>query len=127
MADVVPKIKLYIFLSICVILLNLSVIIVQGFTEVTQDIKIEQETTDININTKNVSKHSDYVIEIATLLPTGFLPFSSIIVNALFFQNAFPMNIIIGLIVGIISAIQLFIIIMVVLSLASNLLWHPDV
>lgn len=124
MADVVPKIKLYIFLSISVILLNLSVICVQGLQNSTVNFNPEYDTYGNAILHNDTT---DYVVEIGALLPTGFLPFSSLIVNAIYFQDAFPMNIIIGVVVGIISAIQVFIIAMVVLSLASNLLWHPDV
>lgn len=181
MADVMGKVKIYLFLSVCVMLLNICVVITQSmdydyssidkydiskeYREMSREERHEyllelnkgsngekgywmgysltskqqvyvfyngktmsigdyekfvSGEYDIISNPLNLdySKHSDtsFVSDVAGSIGTSFLPFASFLVSTTFFLNAFPFNIIIGIVIGIISALQLYLIFAVILN-----------
>jgi hypothetical protein len=175
MADVTSKVKMYVFLSIIVLLLNISVAIVKGFENMDKEIiflpsglpdgyntmtveerrkfinsqhgglnewswsidpiefndgfKISSHdyddfiygrATNENSNKLNInyssSTDTQFVTDVAGSSLTAFLPFTSVVVSVVFFADAFPINLIVGIIIGLISALQVYLLIAIVLN-----------
>ena len=115
MGDVTPKIRLYIFLSVMVLLLNVSVIVVDAWTEGTTITEIEQTEEDIDIDYEE-SNFTEFIVKTTALTTTSFLPFTSVIVSAVYFADVFPINLIVGFVVVIISSIQVYLLIAIILN-----------
>jgi len=98
MADVIPKLKMYVFISIIQLLINLVALIFSSGISAISSI-----TTTI----------------------TAFIPFIGLL-NLAFLGIPTEAFVIIGLITGLFSVIQTFIILVVIGGFMSNILWHPD-
>jgi len=101
MSDILPKVKLFIFITIIQVLINMS-------------IWVCKQTTDINIFIASIG--------------TSFIPFVSLI-TLFVFPVGLPIEFIAfaGVVIIIFSSIQTLVIAMFFLQTVSNLLWHPDV
>lgn len=183
MGDVTPKVKVYVFLSFIVLLLNLSVIAVDGlrgldssntlafdFMELANNKPDGYDTMSreeryaylennhggqavLNFQTKTVtypdsfvltfdeldrfmdgtfysneqdfnysdSNETAYITKVTSLTTTSFLPFTSVIVNVIYFDSVFPFNLIIGILVTLISALQLYYLIIMILNVIPTI------
>lgn len=101
MSDILPKLKTFIFITIIMILINMS-------------IWICKQSTDISLFIASIG--------------TSFIPFVSLI-TLFVYPSGLPIEFIAfaGVIVIIFSSIQVVLIAMFLLQTVSNLLWHPDV
>jgi hypothetical protein len=106
MSDILPKIKLYILLSIINLIINLG-------------------TICFKLITTSTLEFSSIALIIADI-GGSFVPFVSLVSIALM---GLPTEVfaLIGIFTGIISAVQTFIIAMMILSLVHNIIWNPDV
>jgi hypothetical protein len=103
MADVMPKMKYYLFVSIIILVYNTGVFICSC---------AQNNTFDLGY----------FVLSEAG----SFIPGISIISTAI--SGITPdINALLLLFTGILTGIQVFILAMVILSLAKNLIWQPDV
>lgn len=106
MSDVLPKLRLFTFLSFMSLLINLSIVGVSALSG------------SVNVSVDSVA--------IATT--TSFIPFIDLINIATLNLTAIPMVLIFYTIITVLfGAIKLFIIAMIILQTVSNLLWSPDV
>jgi hypothetical protein len=99
MSDVLPKMKLYIFISFLNLFIGLGVFCLKNSLDIGQ-----------------------FLLSTST----AFVPFISL-VNLAFVNAPVEIMLMIGLVTGIMSGIQVFILTMVIMQISSNLLWHPDV
>lgn len=101
MSDILPKLKTFIFITIIMILINMS-------------IWICKQSTDISLFIASIG--------------TSFIPFVSLITFFLFPVDL-PVEFIAfaSIIVIIFSSVQTVLMAMFILQTVSNLLWHPDV
>jgi hypothetical protein len=106
MSDVMPKVKLYVFISIISLIVNVGVILSMLATN---------EGVSI----------LDLMVGGSTIL-TAFIPFVSLLPIALL---GIPLEIFlfIGIFTTILSVIQTLIITFIVLQVAKNIIWQPDV
>lgn len=106
MSDVLPKIKLYLFISIIQLIMNLAVLIVTLASDSSESVNV-------------------FVLG-ASEVGGAFIPFISLIPLAVI---GFPVELtaIIGVATGIFSSLQAIIIFLLILQMVSNLLWSPDV
>lgn len=106
MSDITPKLKLYIFLSLIKLIINLGGIFY----------------TVISTNVLNVGQ----VVIGVVGLGTSFIPFVDLISFALM---GLPTEILalIGIFTGLLSAIQTVILAMMILQVIHNVIWNPDV
>lgn len=112
MSDVLPKMRLYLFLSITTLLINLSIVGVATLSN--------SQTVSVDIATVGA--------DLAIASGTSFIPFTSLINIATLNLVDIPMLLLFyTLIILIISAIAAFILAMVLLQIISNLFWSPDV
>lgn len=115
MASVIPKIKMFLFISFIALLINISACAVaylnseQSMTDYTsftdEEIKTYEAKDDTNISVSNF----------AFATGTSFLPFIDII-NLAFLGLDLVTSIIIGIIVGIIGALKLFLLVNIALG-----------
>jgi hypothetical protein len=106
MSDVMPKVKLYIFISIISLIVNIGVILF----------------TMINSNSNDISS----IVISGTGIITAFIPFVSIISFALI-GLPLPIFTLITLFTTILSTVQTLIIAFIILQTVKNLIWQPDV
>jgi hypothetical protein len=115
MSGVTPKIKLFLFISIICLLINLSICLV-ALANNSQNINDYTSSTDININTvesngtQNVTANN-FVIASAT----SFLPFVDLVNIGLLLPNLDTMFLVIVTIINVIfGAIKLFLIVVII-------------
>lgn len=110
MSDVLPKIKLYLFISLIQLVINIGIIICNLATT----------------NTYSSDFTATALISGAVGVSGAFVPFISLISLALV---GFPaeLNFLFGIATGIFSALQTLIIFLLILQMVSNILWSPDV
>ena len=123
MAGVMPKIGLYLFLSMICLMINLSVFFtviindsnqnIEGFmgesTYTDQDLLIEDDSADIG--------------NFAFATGGSFVPFVSLISIALLGEGLpVEMTVITALVIGIIGAVQIFLLVVIILNLAPKIL-----
>ena len=112
MSDVLPKMKLYLFLSIVTLLINLSILGVATLS---------------NSQTESIGT-ATVMTDLAIASGTAFIPFTSLINIATLDLIDIPMLLVFyTLVTVIISAIATFILVMILLQIVSNLFWSPDV
>lgn len=101
MSDILPKLKTFIFITIMMVLINMS-------------LWICKQSTDIGLFIASIG--------------TSFIPFVSLIVLFVY-PVGLPIEFIAfaSVIVVIFSSVQTVLIAMFILQTVSNLLWHPDV
>lgn len=101
MSDILPKLKTFIFITIIMVLINMS-------------IWICKQSTDIGLFIASIG--------------TSFIPFVSLITLFLY-PVGLPIEFIAfaTVIVVIFSSVQTVLIAMFILQTVSNVLWHPDV
>lgn len=101
MSDILPKLKTFIFITIMMVLINMS-------------LWICKQSTDIGLFIASIG--------------TSFIPFVSLIVLFVY-PVGLPIEFIAfaSIIVVIFSSVQTVLIAMFILQTVSNLLWHPDV
>lgn len=101
MSDILPKLKMFIFITIIQVLINMS-------------IWVCKQSTDIGLFIASIG--------------TSFIPFVSLITFFLFPVDL-PIEFIAfsSIVVIIFSSVQIVLMAMFVLQTVSNLLWHPDV
>jgi hypothetical protein len=171
MAEITPKFKMYLFLSILALFLNISVVMVNAFNGINTDFNpnrielpknydsmtpterkdwlyekhdgiptVQIETGDFYFPDGYImtqfyykdfltgkitsgylidyskSSDTDYVTKVAGVSGTSFLPFVSLIITDSYYEGAFPLNLIVGIIVGIIGVLQTLLILAVVLN-----------
>ena len=107
MSDIMPKVKLYIFISIMCLIVNIGII--------------------LSFIAGNVSGYS--IMDIAmsgSAIITAFIPFVSIISFALL---GIPLEIFLfaTIMIGIFSTVQTLLIAFMILQTVKNLIWQPDV
>lgn len=122
MAGVMPKVGLYLFLSLICLMLNLSIF----FTA------LAQSEVDINsfVNSEDYAVSGDLPDDTnATIrnfvLSTGssFVPFFSLLSIAMVGEDLpLPVTVMTGLVIGIISSIQVFLLLVIILNLAPKVL-----
>jgi len=106
MSDITPKIKLYIFISIIHLIINIGVILYKMIIS-------------------NGFSLSDIVFS-ASALGTSFIPFVDII-SFLFLGLPGEVLGLIVLFTGLLSAVQSVLIAMMILQVIHNIIWNPDV
>lgn len=74
------------------------------------------EVVNKNWGTLPYSDDSNYASLIGGIVPTSFLPFTSILITATQFDSIYPFNIIVSIIILLISAIQLYYLIAIVFN-----------
>jgi len=101
MSDILPKLKMFIFITIIQVLINMS-------------IWVCKQTTDINVFIASIG--------------TSFIPFVSLI-TLFVFPSGLPVEFIAfaTVVIVIFSSVQVVIMAMFFLQTVSNLLWSPDV
>ena len=123
MAGVMPKIGLYLFLSLICLMINLSVF----FTIMIND---ENQNIDSFMG-ESIYKDQDLLTEnedadlgnFAFATGGSFVPFFSLIPIATLGEGLpIEMLVITGLVIGIISALQIFLLLVIVLNLAPKIL-----
>ncbi len=112
MADVTPKIKLYVFISCIGILLSVISVIGNIWHESTA-YNISNTNPDIN-NGKVSGNNTNYIAEFGGQSLTSFLPFVSIVYT---YTLPEPLNVIMNFIILVIGAIQVFLLIVIVANL----------
>jgi hypothetical protein len=106
MSDVLPKARLFIFISMISLLINLSIVGVSALSG----------SADVNVGTVVFAGGS------------AFLPFVDLINIATLNLTAIPFVLAFYTIIAIIlGALKLFIIAMIILQTVSNIFWSPDV
>ena len=122
MAGVMPKIGLYLFLSMICLMINLSVFFTVVIADENQSIDGfmgEATYTEDDLLIKDASATSN----IAFATGGSFVPFVSLVSIAML-GDKLPdeMTVITGLIIGIIGAVQIFLLMVIVLNLAPKIL-----
>ena len=123
MAGVMPKIGLYLFLSIICLMINLSVfftVVIAGENQAIEGFMGETTYTDEDLLTDNEDA------DLGTFaFATGgsFVPFVSLISIALLGESLpVEMTVITGLVIGIIGAVQIFLLLVIVLNMVPKFL-----
>ena len=123
MASVMPKIGLYLFLSMICLMLNLSIFFTVMINDENQNIDSfmgETTYTDEDLLTDNEDA------DLGTFaFATGgsFVPFVSLISIALLGESLpVEMTVITGLVIGIIGAVQIFLLLVIVLNMVPKFL-----
>lgn len=112
MSDVLPKMRLFLFLSFISLLLNLSIVGVATLSN----------SANIPVDTATVS------VDLAVASGSAFVPFVSLINIATLNLVDIPMLLIFyTLVTLVLESMKLFIVAMVLLQIISNLIWSPDV
>jgi hypothetical protein len=141
MSDVLPKIKLYIVLSLIALFMNLGILLTSmAMTDTGQVSDVNLGNVSINTGQTNNSENilqwfwrrtnelifGDTNSQGFLSLGTAFLPFASILPLATLDiePNIFA---IISIGIVIISSIQTILLILLGLQLISNIIYHPDV
>lgn len=137
MSDIMPKVKLYILLSVVVLIISLGVLLTSMantyMVDPTQDeidlfnIGVENETIDTGQNKTFYEEHIK-PRDSASIMSLGlaFIPFTSIaLMTTLDIES--NLLIIISFIIAIISAIQTLLLLFFGLQLISNIVYHPDI
>ena len=122
MAGVMPKIGLYLFLSMICLMINLSFFFTDMIADENQNIE--------GFMSEATYKEDDLLIvddtatsNIAFATGGSFVPFVSLIPIAISGETLPPeVTVITGLVVGIIGAVQVFLLIVIVLNLAPKFL-----
>lgn len=101
MSDILPKLRTFIFITVIMVLINMAIFVCR-------------QTIDIGTFIASIG--------------TSFIPFVSLIVLFVF-PSGLPIEFLafVGVIVGILSSIQVVLIAMFILQTVSNLVWSPDV
>jgi len=122
MASVMPKIGLYLFLSIICLMINLSFFFTAMIVNENQNIdsftgKATYKEDDLLIKDESATSN------IAFTTGGSFVPFVSLIPIAISGETLPPeVTVITGLVVGIIGAVQIFLLIVIALNLAPKIL-----
>ncbi|PNX49478.1 MAG: hypothetical protein BV457_01585 [Thermoplasmata archaeon M9B1D] len=121
MGNILPKAKMYVFLSLICLIINISVCLVAMATQnIDYNNYLESEeykyTGEMPDTGTNVSI-GNFVLGTTS----SFLPFFSIVPLAILGLD-FTVSVFIGVIFGIIGALQLFLIIVIALNLAPKVL-----
>ena len=123
MAGVMPKIGLYLFLSMICLMLNLSVFFTVLIDDENQNIDSfmgESAYTDQDLLTDNDDADLG---DFAFATGGSFVPFVSLISIALLGESLpFEMTVITGLVIGIIGALQIFLLLIIVLTMVPKFL-----
>ena len=122
MAGVMPKIGLYLFLSMICLMINLSVFFTVVIADENQSIDGfmgESTYTGDDLLIKDESATSN----IAFATGGSFVPFVSLVSIAML-GDKLPdeMTVITGLVIGIIGAVQIFLLMVIILNLAPKIL-----
>ena len=122
MAGVMPKIGLYLFLSLICLMINLSFFFTAMIVDENQDIgsfmgEATYKEDDLLIKDESATSN------IAFATGGSFVPFVGLISIALLGDSLpFEMTVITGLFIGIIGAVQIFLLVVIVLNLAPKIL-----
>ena len=122
MAGVMPKIGLYLFLSMICLMINLSVFFTVVIADENQSIdgfmgEATYKEDDLLINDESATSN------IAFATGGSFVPFVSLVSIAML-GDKLPdeMTVITGLVIGIIGAVQIFLLMVIILNLAPKIL-----
>ena len=123
MAGVLPKISLYLFLSIICLMINLSVFFTVVIANESQDITgFMDEATYTDADLLTVEEDAD-LGTFAFATGGSFVPFVSLISIAMLGDDLpIEMTVITGLIIGIIGAMQIFLLLIIVLTMVPKFL-----
>lgn len=122
MAGVMPKIGLYLFLSLICLMLNLSVFFT---TLIDSDSEINNFMGETDYSGTDLSHYDEGVSLSGFVFATGgsFIPFVSLISIALIGESLpIEMTVITGLVIGIISAVQVFLLAVIIMNLLPKVL-----
>ena len=123
MASVMPKIGLYLFLSMICLMLNLSIFFTVMINDENQNIDSfmgETTYTDEDLLTDNEDADLG---TFACATGGSFVPFVSLISIALLGESLpVEMTVITGLVIGIIGAVQIFLLLVIVLNMVPKFL-----
>jgi len=122
MASVLPKAKMFLFLSIICLIVNISVCVV-AFAD--QDIKYNEyleNKDDLYYSGEFQDSGNNVTIgNVALSTTSAFIPYFSIINLAVLGIDA-DVSVVIGVILGLISTIQLFLLITIILNFTPKIL-----
>ena len=123
MAGVMPKISLYLFLSIICLMINLSVFFTVVIANESQDITgFMDEATYTDADLLTVEEDAD-LGTFAFATGGSFVPFVSLISIAMLGDDLpIEMTVITGLVIGIIGAMQIFLLLIIVLTMVPKFL-----
>lgn len=125
MGNILPKAKMYVFLSIICLFINLSVCVVAMATQsIDYNNYIEYESKDFPEKYTGHIPNDSTNVTLATFVlgtTSSFLPFFSIVPLVLLNIDT-TATVFIGVVFGIIGALQLFLIIVIALNLAPKVL-----
>ena len=123
MAGVMPKIGLYLFLSMICLMINLSIFFTAMIVDENQNIGSFMGESTYKEDDLLIEDDSTDIGNFAFATGGSFVPFISLISIALL-GDSLPveMTVITGLVIGIIGAVQIFLLLVIVLNLAPKIL-----
>ena len=123
MAGVMPKIGLYLFLSIICLMINLSIFFTAMIVDENQNIESFMGESTYTGDDLLIEDDSADIGNFAFATGGSFVPFVSLIPIALL-GDSLPveMTVITGLVIGIIGTVQIFLLLVIVLNLAPKIL-----
>ena len=123
MAGVMPKIGLYLFLSMICLMINLSVFFTVVIASENQNIEGFMGEATYNEDDLLIEDDSASIGGFAFSTGGSFVPFVSLISIALLGDSLpIEMTVITGLVIGIIGAVQIFLLMVIILNLAPKIL-----
>lgn len=123
MGAVFPKVKVYLFLSVICILINLCVFMtVLISTGVSDSSYIGTNNKELSVDVDNNANLTVGTLAVST--GSAFLPFASIVSLVVYFGDTLPTEVTIftGLILGIISAIQITLLSLIIINYFPKIL-----
>ena len=123
MAGVMPKIGLYLFLSMICLMINLSIFFTAMIIDENQNIDSFMGESTYKEDDLLIEDDSADIGNFAFATGGSFVPFVSLISIALLGDSLpIEMTVITGLVIGIIGAVQIFLLLVIVLNLAPKIL-----
>ena len=123
MAGVMPKIGLYLFLSLICLMINLSFFFTAMIVDENQNIDSFMGEATYKEDELLIESDDADITNFAFATGGSFVPFVSLIPIAISGETLPPeVTVITGLVVGIISAVQIFLLLVIVLNLAPKIL-----
>lgn len=126
MSSVLPKFKIYMWLSIICLMINLCVFVGVVIADNTADVNNfldNSDTDDVEFNRDLPNNYNATTTNFAISVGTSFIPFFSLIPLSLMGSDLPSiMTTFVGLVIGIIGAVQIFLLSIIILNLAPKVL-----
>lgn len=125
MASVLPKFKFYFYLSLICLLINMSVFattVISGGAQDVNDFLDYDDTDDYSFEGDLPDDTNASISGFVLSAGTSFIPFFSLLPLALISDLPTIVTVFTGIMIGIISAIQVFLIAIIIMNLAPRIL-----